>query len=120
MEFLPGWTMNWQWLCLGFLLPATVSGRALGTARKETAVVSPLGEGGTQAHEGIGVLRHSPIQASLLTFNLPFLSFPFLPLLHDLLLPVSHSLPLFHLSSFSKMPLPWSFHVCPLLSLWVC
>lgn len=67
--------MNWQWLWLGFLLPMTVSSRALGPAGKETAVVSPPGEGGTQAQEGTGVLHYSPIQASLLTFSLSFPSF---------------------------------------------
>lgn len=35
--------MNWRPLWLGFLLPMTVTGRALGPAEKEAAVVSPLG-----------------------------------------------------------------------------
>lgn len=35
--------MNWRLLWLGFLLPMTVTGRALGPAEKEAAVVSPLG-----------------------------------------------------------------------------
>lgn len=44
LELLPGGTMSWQLLWLGFLLPMTVSGRALGTTGKEAAVVSPLGK----------------------------------------------------------------------------
>lgn len=34
--------MNWKPLWLGFLLPMTVTGRALGPAEKEAAVVSSL------------------------------------------------------------------------------
>lgn len=44
LGLLLGGTMNWQPLWLGFLLPMTVTGRALGPAEKEAAVVSPLGK----------------------------------------------------------------------------
>lgn len=78
LELWSGGTMNWQQLWLGFLLPMTVSGRVLGLAEKEMAVVSPPrkrpGPG-----EGQGLL---PIQASLLTPSLP--AFPLLPLPHGL------------------------------------
>ena len=53
--------------------------------------------------EGLGVLFHSLIQASLLTFNLP--PFPCCPLLHDLPLPISHSFPLFYQGPFPEVPL---------------
>lgn len=43
--------MDWQQLWLAFLLPVTVSGRALGPAEKEAVVVSPLGKGGLRAWE---------------------------------------------------------------------
>ncbi|KAI5220760.1 Matrix Metalloproteinase-19 [Manis pentadactyla] len=38
LELLPGGTMSWQLLWLGFLLPMVVSARALGPAEKEAAV----------------------------------------------------------------------------------
>ncbi|XP_077769397.1 matrix metalloproteinase-19 isoform X3 [Canis aureus] len=62
--------MNWQWLCLGFLLPATVSGRALGTARKETAVDYLLQYGYLQKPlEGPDNFRPEDIMEALRTFQ---------------------------------------------------
>lgn len=44
LKLLPGGTMNWQRLWLGFLLPLTVSCRAVGPGEKEAAMVSLLGK----------------------------------------------------------------------------
>lgn len=44
LELLCGGTMNWRPLWLGFLLSMTVTGRALGPAEMEAAVVSVLGK----------------------------------------------------------------------------
>ena len=61
--------MNWQRLWLGFLLPLTVSCRAVGPGEKEAAVVSLLGKPDPGWGGGMEELLLSPIQAALLTYN---------------------------------------------------
>lgn len=118
LEFLSSGTMNWQGLWLGFLLPMTVSGRALGPAGKEAAVVSSTpphpGKRNPGRDRGAVPQSHPGLPPDLQCAS------PFLPLLHDLLRPISLSLPLFHLSPFPKVSLLQSLHVCPLLALWMC
>uniref|UniRef100_G3TJL8 Matrix metalloproteinase-19 n=1 Tax=Loxodonta africana TaxID=9785 RepID=G3TJL8_LOXAF len=62
--------MNWQWLWLGFLLPMTVSGRALGPAEKEAAVDYLLQYGYLQKPlEGLDDFKPEEITEALRVFQ---------------------------------------------------
>lgn len=103
--------MDWQQLWLAFLLPMTVSGRALGPTEKEAVLVSPLGKGGLRAWEGQGYPHYNLPWAFLLPSNLPAC-----PYLLCILIYVAH-LPLLS-SSPPRPPLRHTVLLCPFPQNW--
>lgn len=100
--------MNWQWLWLGFLLLMTVSGQTLGPSGKEAAVVSSPHPSRGKRDQGLGRDRGTAPQSHPGLHPELQRASPFLPLLYDLFWPISHSLPLFYLSPFPKVPLSFN------------